>query len=475
MKPVRSIITLLVAFGLSCYGVKAQGSSNTINARLDSLMQEATGMNLFSGNVLVAHDGQVVYEKSLGKADYEKNIPNSPATTFQVGSITKNFTNVMVRQLAEQHKLFLTDTIGKFLPGFSAEVSAVTVNQLLAHRSGLGSYQETTEDMDALRRVQTIADIIPFLQKEKLQFKPGSNARYSNSGYVILAAIIEKATGKNYSTVLKELILDKLGMKHTFFNAWVKPDPAKATGYLTNSMGPMQSNDAMHIIGGGDGGIYMTTHDLLTFITSLLYDNKLLTNESKMMVFTDPFRPSPYKDWDDFTKTGRMALAGGAPGLSAMWSANMATRNIFIVFSNYDQGTAEAIGMRIGAILNNKPLQPLKQPAAKYLYGVINAKGGKYFEENYKAEQQNSGMAPDDDMVLLDVGRALLQDNKNESAISLYKVYTAEFPQIIVAWNDLGDAYVSLGDKPNARKCYEHALTLRPNNQRAKEALARLK
>ncbi len=443
--------------------------------RLDSLLNKAISMNLFSGNILIADDKVIAYEKSFGKADYEKNIANTSETKFQLASITKDFTKVMILQLIEQHKLSATDNIGKYLPGFSDEVNQVTVQQLLNFTSGLGDYHNTQDFEQLQGSTITIPDIIPIIQKEKLQFKPGSQFFYSNSGYVVLAALIEKITNRNYYQDLEEMILEKLNMNNTSFNGYAKPMPGIATGYLTNQIGPLQNNSEWHLAGAGDAGIYTTTHDLLAFITSVFYDNKLLTDSSKLKYVSEMMRESKIKTWNDFQKNGRYSPAGGAPGVSTMFTVNMQTGNIAIILSNYDEGTAEEIGIRISAILNNKPVQPLKEPAPKYLFNLIKTKGGKYFEENYKQEIKNSGMREKDDMMLLNAGQALLQEKDYDNAISLYRVYTKEFPKIIIAWNDMGEAYLDKGDKENALKCFEQALKIMPDNKRAKNNLEHLK
>ncbi len=96
---------------------------------------------------------------------------------------------------------------------------------------------------------------------------------------------------------------------------------------------------------------------------------------------------------------------------------------------------------------------------------------GKYFEKNYKKEMENSGMRADDDIVLLDAGMALMEDKDYDNAISLYKIYTSLFPEIVVAWNELGEAYLKVNDKQNARSSFEQVLKLRPENPRAKRGL----
>lgn len=467
------IITLFVF----CFsGIQAQNTSPSAEpgipvARIDSLMKEAMKMNLFSGNVLIAHDRKTAYEKSFGKADYEKNIPNTTETKFQLASVTKDFTKVMILQLAERRKLSLKDNLGKFLPGFSDVANAVTIGQLLDFTSGFGDYHNTAEFQQYEGKTMTIPDIIPIIQKEKLLFAPGTQTRYSNSGYVLLGAIIEKVSGKTYLESLKELILDPLGLKNTSMNGYAQPMPGIATGYLTNELGPLHNNSEWQLAGGGDGGIYSTTRDLLDFFSSVFYDNRLLSDSSKLVYATNTRSREQFRSWDEFKEKGRYSPAGGAPGISSLFAINLKTSNLFIVLSNYDQGTAEEIGMRIGAILNNRPLSPLRQPAQKYLYGIIESKGGKYFEDNYKTEMQNSGMRPDDDMVLWAVGRKLMNDKETDKAVSLYKVYTMEFPAIIVAWNGLGEAYLAKGEKQSARDCFSKALEISPGNKRAEEGL----
>jgi CubicO group peptidase (beta-lactamase class C family) len=462
---------LWVVCGIAAFNCQGQGVSDNQVTRIDSLFKKAVEMNIFSGNVLVVHNRAVVYEKSFGMADYERNIPNTAETKFQLASITKDFTRVMILELAEQHKLSRSGTIGQYLQGFSNEVSRVTIDQLLDFTSGLGDYHTSFEFQQMEGKTSVIKDILPVIRKEKLQFEPGTRVQYSNSGYVVLGAIIEKVTGKNYYENLNELILSRLNMKNTGMNGYIPALPGIATGYLTNQPGPMTDNSRFHFAGGGDGGIYTTTRDLLAFITSLFYDNRLLSDSSKLIFVSGKMSPVKFKTWEEFSKSGRYSPAGGAPGISTLYTMNMATRNIAIILSNYDETTAEEIGSRLSAILNGRPLAPLHQPASKYLYNIIKLKGGNYFKENYKQELKNSGMRPDDDMVLLNVGNKLTEEKDYDNAIELYTIYTQEFPGIIIAWNELGELYLVKGDRQNAGRCFSAALRLSPENKRAKKGL----
>jgi len=124
--------------------------------------------------------------------------------------------------------------------------------------------------------------------------------------------------------------------------------------------------------------------------------------------------------------------------------------------------------------MNDKAVLPLPLPPARVIYALIKEKGSQNFIDNYKKELNQSGIELNDDMILLSVGETLLEEKNADAALALYTVYTKEFPNIIVAWNDVGDAYLLKNDKANAKKCFEQALKLRPANQRAQRALKEL-
>jgi hypothetical protein len=289
-----------------------------------------------------------------------------------------------------------------------------------------------------------------------------------------LAGILEKITGKPYVQSLREMILDKCGMTHTGATGIPPILPGQAKGYMTNEIGPVQENTEVVLSCTGDGGLYMDTHDLLAFVSTLFRTNKLLSDSGKLKFVARPMARQQVSSWNDFASMGRHAAAGGAPGVSAVYAINMKTATIMIIMSNFDQGTAEDLQSRIAAILFGMPLQPLHPPASKYLFEVIRTKGGAYFEQEFEKEMKYSGMEMDDDMVLLSVGQALRQSGDNANAISLYKVYTTRFPNIIIAWNELGECLAISGEKDKARNCFRKALEINPMNRRAKTGLEKL-
>ncbi len=465
---IKLLLTIQLFFGFCA-------SSQSLTDRFDSLINQAFKQDVFSGSILIAKNGKLVWQKSVGLADVESSIPNSAETKFQIGSITKLFTKTLVHQLIEKGKLKKTDKVNKFFTDFPSQLEVITIQQLLDHTSGLSSYYDVPGYQEAQSSVKSTTDILSIIRKEELQFKPGRQVAYSNSGYAVLAGIIERVTGKNYSVALKENILDRLEMKSTSYHIAKYNELGTAKGYLSNQAGKKRDNSFIIINGAGDGGIYSTTGDMLTFIKSLTSDNKLLQDKSKVDLFNSPLFSVNYSSWADFQKTGRLAIAGGDPGVNAIAAFNMETGNQVVVLSNYDEGSAAAVFNRLMSIMNNKPVMPFEVAPAKFIYELISAKGGSFFSKNYKAEFKKAGLAwGEDDMPLLYAGQALLEEHKLEDAFELYLVYTNEFPRIVVAWNDLGDIYLTKNDKQNASRCFEQALKIRPGNERAQQSLKKL-
>ncbi len=452
-----------------------QASGDTDAGKFESIINEAYSKNVFSGNALIVKDGKVTFDISIGSADYDKNIPNTVNTKFQTGSITKFFVKTLVHQLSQENKINLPDNLGKYLTGFSSEISDnVTIQQLLDHSSGFGDFLREAMSPDELGSIKNISDVMPVIQRSGLEFTPGSKVQYSNSGYVILAAVVEKVCGKTLEEVLKERIFDRLGMENSGFKVMNIEVEGKAKGYLSNQIGVKQDNSDMNLIGAGAGGIYSTTGDMNKFAQSLINDNLLLSDEHKVKLFNSPLFPVQYESWDDFKSKGRFAIAGGAPGISAVFGINMEKNYVMVVLSNYDQGTAEEVSQRLSAVLNGREVKPFSPPPAQVIYDIIKNKGADNFTSNYKEELSAAGIDLSDDMILLFTGREFLRQNEADNAIALYSVYTKEFPEIVVAWNDMGDAYLMKSEKDKARKCYEQALNLRPENKRAKESLQKL-
>lgn len=253
--------------------------------RIDSLLSFYHQKGAFNGTVLIKKDGKILLAKGYGLADKEKDIPATDTTQYRTGSITKTFTSLLILQLVAENKLSLQDSAGKYLPFFVHK--NVTIQQLLAHTSGIPSYTNDVEKMvSIMSKKQNLNDIISTLCSDTLEFASGTAFRYSNSGYTILAGIIEAVTGKKYGEVLNEKIFAPAAMGKTSFGA----NQLNSKGYWIGSPEPFYiiSNTA------GAGGISSTVLDLLKWDEVLKTDKLIpqsLLNEAVMT-------KASYDDWD---------------------------------------------------------------------------------------------------------------------------------------------------------------------------------
>ena len=297
-------------------------------------VEEAARVGEFSGVVLIARDGEVVLEKAVGLARRESQIPNAPNIRYNVGSITKVFTRVLVTQLAEEGKLELTDAIASHLPDYpDPEIAAeVTIEHLLTMSSGLGDIFGPRYDATPKDEITELSDYLELFAGQPLQFEPGTSKAYSNAGYIVLGLIIEKLTGTTYGEAVATRVFEPAGMKGSaLLMRSALPDDA-AYGYTREGwMSAMRGGDpptpkwevnwdSLPGRGSSAGGSYSTAYDLLAFDRAV---------ESGTLC--DPTY------WRDH---GGMGFAGGAPGINAVLESDWDAGWTIVVTSNLDPPAA---------------------------------------------------------------------------------------------------------------------------------------
>ncbi|WP_285010288.1 serine hydrolase domain-containing protein [Pedobacter faecalis] len=234
-------------------------------------MQRLHTRSGFNGNVLVAKKGRIIYQKALGWADYLHRDSLKTASEFELASVSKPFTGTAIMQLVEQGRLSLDDDVKKFYPDFPYD--GITVRLLLSHRSGMMNYvyfideiwRKEKRDMKKGVSNQEVMKIIAE-RKPNPYAKPDTRFHYNNSNYMVLAAIVEKVTGKLYADYMMEHVFKPAGMKNTHvYSTTVYPKiPVDVVGHDRNSW---RYSVAQNFLDGpvGDKGIYSTIHDLLLF------------------------------------------------------------------------------------------------------------------------------------------------------------------------------------------------------------------
>lgn len=249
---------------------------------LDALLGGLSARDMFSGVVLVAKDGRPIYQKAFGLASRAWNVPNRLNTRFNLASITKMFTAVAVAQLVEQGKLAYTDTVGKFLPDYpNKDVAAtVTVHHLLTHTSGLAESPEALDRALRSDHPRMVNELLALFHNEPLHFVPGQRLQYSNLGYLLLGALIEKASGQYYFDYVRQHIFKPAGMDATDFYE-LDTDPSNlATGFMDAPKGPRRSNIFLLPVRGIPFSCaYATAGDMAKFVEALR-GGKLLRPET---------------------------------------------------------------------------------------------------------------------------------------------------------------------------------------------------
>jgi CubicO group peptidase (beta-lactamase class C family) len=243
---------------------------------IDEYTTRLADANLFSGVVLLARDGEVLFHKAYGVADRNWEIPCRPDTKFNIASMGKMFTAVAVAQLAEQGKLSFEDTVAKHLGAewLPTEITErVRIKHLLSHTSGLGNYLNDDFFKTSRDLYRKIDDYKPAVRGEKLEFEPGARWSYSNTGYLLLGAIIEKASGQDYFEYVRGHIFRPAGMTGTDSYELDRPVHDLAVGYSVRFTpdGPQWRNNVFrHVMRGASaGGGFSTAPDLLRFDRAL--------------------------------------------------------------------------------------------------------------------------------------------------------------------------------------------------------------
>ncbi|RLD46774.1 MAG: serine hydrolase, partial [Bacteroidetes bacterium] len=239
----------------------------------------------FIGCALVSQKGQIIFKNYYGYKNYSKKDTLNIDTRFQLGSVSKQFTAVAILQLFEKNKLKLTDTIQKFFPDFPYH--NITIDLLLRHRSGLPNYIYFCDEIDSVKtKPINNFQVIDSLTSRHPQwyYPPDKRFNYSNTGYVILAAIVKKVTGQKFSDYLYKNIFKPLKMNNTFVFDFDKKDNYKniAIGYLYG-----KKEAEFDFLDGvvGDKGIYSTVEDLYKWEQGL-YTNKIINRKTLKIAFT---------------------------------------------------------------------------------------------------------------------------------------------------------------------------------------------
>ena len=496
---MKKVILLAIIVGWAINGSNAQQNSqsntgivaNDTCKIIDQYLSQLATEKGFSGGLFILKDGKKIFTKGYGWANKETKIPFTSATLASMGSITKAFTATGIMYLVEQGKLSVSDPLKTFFPDVPADKANITIHQLLTHSSGFHEFLQN--DGGDYEKIET-AEFLKRAFSEPLSFKTGEKAVYTNVGMSVLGIIIEQVSGMGYESFLKKHLFTPLSIQAIDYHSVDLKSDNIAHGYQN---GKDWGTIPQHIAAVGtepywnlkaNGGLEASLDDMVVWANAFT-DSRVLKKETIEKMFSPHIVEEgtngnyAFGYGCNISKSRRNTKLIDNGGSNGIYFARMIRLSeeglVFYMVTNESSINTNMVLPNVtqlyfkGKIEQDAlTMQPkFETPLAAKIYKILTENKSIDLAEYLKKE----GIEVEDDMILLDVGQKLMEERKADEALLLYQFYTNAFPKIVVAWNDMGDVYVMKNDKINAKKCFEQALVLRPNNPRAKENLERLK
>jgi CubicO group peptidase (beta-lactamase class C family) len=394
---MQRLLTLFVLLLLTC-SLPAQTS-----AEYDEVMNKAFPADGPGATVLIAKKGAIVYHKGFGKADLEHDIAMRTDHIFRIGSITKQFTASAILKLAEEGKLSLDDEITKFLPDYPTQEHKITITHLLNHTSGIKSYTGLEKWTPEVHKQDfTPQEMVDFFKDEPMDFAPGEEFRYNNSGYFLLGYIIEKASGMDYGSYIEKTFFEPLGMKHSSYDRTTDIIPNRASGYGAGPNGYANAPYLSMTQPYGAGSLLSTVADLNIWYQAVVA-GKVISQENFKKATTPAVLNNGEKT--DYGFGWSMGETEGSPhfghggGIHGFLTASdyFLEEEVFVtVFSNCNCNPPGGVAKQLGtmAIGKYEPIEVVELPEA-----MLDKYAGKYelmpgfFETITKDGKQLMGQA----------------------------------------------------------------------------------
>lgn len=391
-RPIPSFVRATAAIVLFAAVASAQApvpspgttpDPTTIAAKVDELMAGHVKVNDFSGTILLAKTGQPLVAKGYGYANREWLVPNGVDTRFRIGSLTKQFTSMLIMQLREQGKVKVQDSVCLFVSPCPEAWKPVTIHHLLSHTSGIPSYTGIASWRETNMVPKTTEQMVAIFRDLPLQWTPGEKYAYNNSGYFLLGVVIEKVAGRKYEEALAEMILKPLGLTGTGYD-WPGPVlPKRAAGYMGRGQA-IRNADALDMQQPyAAGALYSTVEDLLKW-DQALYTERLIPAAAKTLMWTPVLEGYAY-GWSVAGPSPatfgqrRIAHSGGINGFSSMIIRVPDQQVTAIVLSNNMSVNAGAVARDLLAVYFGQPYTvPTERRVVTVSPAVLDAYPGRY-------------------------------------------------------------------------------------------------
>ena len=421
-------------------------SQASLISETKKIVSAYSDLGWFNGTILLAKNGKPIFEASYGLADRESSTPNQHDTKYNLGSIMKHYTAVLVLQKVEDGTLSLDDTLKSFKLGFPKNIARrITIRQLLHHRSGFAdiftaAYRENQLAFD------TIDKKLELLKTAPLVAEPDSKFHYSNYGYVVLGAILEKATGQPFESLLKQNIFNRLRLQSSVY-PYDKNATNQSLRYNFTHAGEQR------LVGvtehhSPDGGIEATVSDVLTFYRALFYSDKLLSPQQQTIR-------------EYFAIDGNhWAAFGGGAGVSTAVELDLENNYQIVVLANSDNLVAELISGRIYSYIKSGSYENIALPAHTYTWKKYQSMPLSAFKANFGILYKTDGYTQFLGRTLNELGMALVNNKQWAEAFDIFETLVALYPGAPQAYDSLAFAYFQKGDTKQAAFTFKKALAI---------------
>ena len=474
----------LITVFLFLFVILNNASTQTIQEKLDNLLDTYNRYGIFNGTVLVADSTGILLEKGYGYANFDENIKNTPQTQFRIGSVTKQFVATVIMQLVEEGKIGLNDPISRYIPEYRKDTGdSVTIHQLLNHTSGIRSYTNIPGWWaDSTKFEFTEDHMLKHALAQDFDFTPGSDYAYNNTGYYLLAIIAERAAGVPYELLLRQRIFDPAGMNSTGVERSNFPPPNLAQGYIRKGLNFVEDDFFLMTNAKGAGDVYSTVGDMYKWDRAL-YGSEYLSDISKEKMWSPYLNEYGY-GWvitefaykDDIDTTLMIWHTGGINGFNTMFARLVEMDASIIICNNTGPTSLMHMTANIRRVLMGEPIDKIKKPFIPELERMLVEKGNeetvRFFKE--RKDSLKSEYSFDENSINLAGYMALTEELNTDKAIAIFQINIELFPESFNVYDSMGEAYMKKGDKPKAIEFYKKSLAINPGNTNGIQMLQEL-
>jgi len=469
-------LCLVVATLVVCSTASAQPLAHELDALLASF-HDAGQLN---GSVLLAQGDEILYERGFGEANMAWDIPNAPDTRFRIGSVTKQFTAALILQFEEDGRLSLGDSITAHLPDYPAEQgNRVTIHHLLTHTSGIPSYTSRPDYLDFSIQPFEPDSLIAMFADLPLEFEPGTDWSYSNSGYFLLGRIVEAVTGEPFDVVLHERLLEPVGLENSGYDHYRDVIEQRATGYVRTGGEYERAAYLDSSVPYAAGMMYSTVRDLHQW-NRALHAGALFERPATLMRMLTPTKNSyGYGIAVGEITVGEVTVpairhGGGINGFSAQLWYLPKDEYTIVVLDNTTQSTSR-VADAIARAVYDQPQDLPKSPISVEMGAVIEESGIDAAIERYRELKEEEPEAYDfGEGELNSLGYFYLRRGEVDTALRIFQLNVEAYPEASNPYDSLGEAYMEAGERDLAIENYQRSLELNPGNANAKRMLSLL-